>query len=113
MSDLDCVYTPVDSVSVTMLSFKVASVNDRGANAVIVGFSSTAAITGNCATNAAPLYPTIASAPILKVRMASVSKSVPSNINLTFTCVSLTRSTSNLLTVTPVIPDTVTLFPTV
>ena len=113
MSALDCAYTPEFSVSVTTLSSRVTSVNGCGVDAVTVGFSSTTGMTGNCAMSAAPLYPATASGSTVKVSAASVSKSVPSNISSTTTCVSLTRSTSKRFTVTPAIPDTVTLFPTV
>ena len=75
MLAMDFTYTPLDSVSVTTLSFRVASINDRGAKAVIIGLLSMIALTGNWAPSAAPLYPTTASAPILKVSVAWVSKS--------------------------------------
>ena len=91
-----------------MLPLRVASVKACAAKTVIVGLSSTTAVTGIAAMSAGPSYSVIASAPTVKVRVASVSKSVPSNISLRVTFVALTRTTSDSRNVTPAIPDTCT-----
>ena len=87
---------------VTTLSCSVASVNGEAVEATT---ASMIAVTGICAVSGDPLYSAMASAPMVKVRIASVLM-LPSNSSSTVISVSLTRSTPKVATVTPSIPDT-------
>ena len=88
----------------TTLSCSVASVNGESVEATT---DSVTAVTGICAVSGDPLYSAMASAPMVKVRVASVSM-LPSNSNSTVISVSLTRSMPKVPTVTPSMPDTST-----
>ena len=101
ISESACSYVPPLRVRVTTLSCSVASVNGEAVEAT----TDLVAETGICAVSAGPLYLAMASAPTVKVRVASVSM-LPSNSSSTVISVSLTRSTSKVLIVTPGMPDT-------
>ena len=130
-------HVPPLRVSVTTLSCSVVSVNGDAVETLSVGVSpsfpgssgcsgcsggwppsgssssltgpsaSVVAVTGICAVSEGPLYPTMASAPTVKVRVASVSM-LSSNSSSMVTTVSLTRSMPKVPTVTPSMPDTST-----
>ena len=89
---------------VTTLSCRFASVKG---NSVDATSDSSIAVTGTVAVSAFPLYPAIAPAPTVKVRVPSASM-LPAYSSSIVTSVSLARSTPKKLSkVTPSMPDTI------